>query len=947
MEYVIRDGERERNGSREIRVFVVSETWDVNVISDTGSDFLLPEASLSLTADVIRNCYDVDEGEEYQGDIASIEYDWKIADDNGNNFITISKGERENEITVAAKSLTGESAEAGYAQEIVQLDILIDGKVVATFDYPVTIANEYYKINAKEINSGMEIGASDTIEPSLELYQLGKEPETVTEDIRYRWKWDTDAVDIVDGDSKPLTEDDSIGAPPFTITRKGDWGTDLFLYAEMWNGENEEWEDVASCYYWLEDLDYSIWIDWDKIGGRDYIYTDEPEVTIPFNTENINDKTCDVNWYVTVDGEEENNDPIHNLIEEGRAFVSEDGNGIIIDGTGLLDGEAPLEVGQSIRVSAKVLVGDEVICESDEIWLEVCEPWEEYDISSDIYMLPKWDKWVSKTIGYHVNNGENPYGMDDEVQITKLTLITPNADEPSGEPVVEINDEDENGWNIHALTYGHAIIEAEYELYGKDGETDTKDINVWVNNDVWYLDIEPDTNTHEMLSEASMKLTAVIDRQCYDEENEHFQGDVSGVTYKWSIDYGEDAIALSGTEGEEITVTANPETDGRNVGITVTAFLGEEEVQSCFFDLYIRDTYYTLECDGVYKEPGTKVNVDDLNPKVIRYFIDEKGVHQTEEMEGYTFTADWNGHWTDVEFDLIEKVINDKEIELAKLEDDQFGTLWFEVYAEKDDTEVGAVGQITVCHHKWQENKKAPTCTEDGEIVRICEKCGYEERESIPATGHKWDEGTITTPATETSEGVKTYTCTVCGETRTESIPKLPVTQDKKPADSTAPTVPVAPVAPTTPAAPAAPTTGSVVEDQKSSDIYEVTGSSTVEYVKAKAAKAAVVVPASVTIDGKKYAVTSIAANAFRNNKKLKKVVIPAKITKIGKNAFLKCKNLKRVVIKSKKLKAKAIGKNAFKNISPKAVVKVPKGKVKAYQKILRAKGLGKKVRVK
>lgn len=35
---------------------------------------------------------------------------------------------------------------------------------------------------------------------------------------------------------------------------------------------------------------------------------------------------------------------------------------------------------------------------------------------------------------------------------------------------------------------------------------------------------------------------------------------------------------------------------------------------------------------------------------------------------------------------------------------------------------------------------------------------------------HTWDEGKITTPATANADGVKTYTCTECGETKTEAI---------------------------------------------------------------------------------------------------------------------------------------------------------------------------------
>ena len=51
----------------------------------------------------------------------------------------------------------------------------------------------------------------------------------------------------------------------------------------------------------------------------------------------------------------------------------------------------------------------------------------------------------------------------------------------------------------------------------------------------------------------------------------------------------------------------------------------------------------------------------------------------------------------------------------------------------------------------------------------------------MPATGHKWDEGKVTKEATETSEGIKTYTCTVCSETKTEAIPKLDPKPEPKP----------------------------------------------------------------------------------------------------------------------------------------------------------------------
>lgn len=40
---------------------------------------------------------------------------------------------------------------------------------------------------------------------------------------------------------------------------------------------------------------------------------------------------------------------------------------------------------------------------------------------------------------------------------------------------------------------------------------------------------------------------------------------------------------------------------------------------------------------------------------------------------------------------------------------------------------------------------------------------------------HTWNDGEITTPATETVDGIKTFTCTVCGRTKTESVEYVPV----------------------------------------------------------------------------------------------------------------------------------------------------------------------------
>ena len=87
-------------------------------------------------------------------------------------------------------------------------------------------------------------------------------------------------------------------------------------------------------------------------------------------------------------------------------------------------------------------------------------------------------------------------------------------------------------------------------------------------------------------------------------------------------------------------------------------------------------------------------------------------------------------------------------------------------------------------HTEVVKNAKDPTCTEKGYTGdTVCSVCGVTIKTGteIPAAGHKYDGGVVTVPATETTDGVKTFTCTVCGATYTEKIPAIGTDPDPKP----------------------------------------------------------------------------------------------------------------------------------------------------------------------
>lgn len=103
-------------------------------------------------------------------------------------------------------------------------------------------------------------------------------------------------------------------------------------------------------------------------------------------------------------------------------------------------------------------------------------------------------------------------------------------------------------------------------------------------------------------------------------------------------------------------------------------------------------------------------------------------------------------------------------------------------------------------------------------------------------------------------------------------------------------------------------------------------------------------IPATVKINGYTFNVTAIGDKAFNGCTKLKKVTIGSNVTTIGKQAFNGCKVLTSVTISSKVLKT--VGSSAFKEISSKAVIKVPAAKLSAYQKLLKGKGQKSSVKI-
>lgn len=305
------------------------------------------------------------------------------------------------------------------------------------------------------------------------------------------------------------------------------------------------------------------------------------------------------------------------------------------------------------------------------------------------------------------------------------------------------------------------------------------------------------------------------------------------------------------------------------------------------------------------------------------------------------------------------------------------------------------VASITckVCNNKVTETAQSvcttlqeATCQSEGEALYMVDfkNTAFSvqfEYGKLPRTGH-FLKKIERVEATATKEGnIEYYECTVCHKLFYDSTGSMEITDKSsiviQPSGVTPTSKPAETATPAETPKPSQVTPKPVdtsVRDT-SGAIYRVTSSDskkpTVEYKKTTAVVGgSVKIKSSVKVLGITYKITAIAANTFKNNKKITSVTVGSNVTSIGKsafekckklksitlsknvedigkNAFKNCKNLNTITIKSTKLDVDGVKKGAFSGIGKKVVVKVPKSKYSAYKKLLREKGLNKKVKIK
>ncbi len=84
--------------------------------------------------------------------------------------------------------------------------------------------------------------------------------------------------------------------------------------------------------------------------------------------------------------------------------------------------------------------------------------------------------------------------------------------------------------------------------------------------------------------------------------------------------------------------------------------------------------------------------------------------------------------------------------------------------------EIASLGHDIVSH-----SAKSPTCTEVGwNAYKTCTRCDYSTYQQIAEVGHSWDNGTVISQPTCSQNGVITFSCMVCNQTKIDDLAPLP-----------------------------------------------------------------------------------------------------------------------------------------------------------------------------
>ena len=254
----------------------------------------------------------------------------------------------------------------------------------------------------------------------------------------------------------------------------------------------------------------------------------------------------------------------------------------------------------------------------------------------------------------------------------------------------------------------------------------------------------------------------------------------------------------SGNIGDEVTViislTSNPGIAGFNADITydknnleLTDMSGNSGFGGSFMGNVIKSKFVWYNASNI-TSTGTFTT--------LKFKIKDTAKPNTYEI-GLSYSQ---GDMSNADGDDVTATIHAGKITVTC--NHTYGS-WEKNTAENHKHTCKVCGNVETAAHTWDAGKvtEAPTHTKEGTKTYTCTVCGETKTEKVEKlkehsygewtkhddkqhkhscvcgdtqyAAHTWDSGKVTKAPTHTKEGTKTYTCTVCGETKTEKVEKL------------------------------------------------------------------------------------------------------------------------------------------------------------------------------
>ena len=696
---------------------------------------------------------------------------------------------------------------------------------ICSREYDIELRSETYEIGLEQDTSGaaaydvwdpdLPAGLSQTILPVVRRVRAGEEPEEVTENVSFRLEWyEEDPAQqnafadftITDADGKVLShypdgEDGCVGRPPFTIVRHGNWQMNLEITACGTDEESGEEFEYGRMRLHTNNVNYPVALDSSSgRGGEDdtWFYLNEEEIKVtPDPSEELSqlmleypgEVDVELSWgiweydpdsdqFVLRPWKEYVCDADGEWSETGTDFSFEEGEwsaqtGLNLSGTMPERREEILHILNAnerggFEIRAVVRCGGEVL---DERLMHVELKWNEERLEDDdaatirgrdfYYDGGAASLYVEDTEHCSGNDTDDRPGTYYDVTITNIEIT--DGDENCLRP----ERGDDGTWYIRAEQEGSAQIT--YTYTGGPAGNGTATHTTWLHviPEYYYLVFEDaDGNEHDhvtLLPGESAPVGAVVYRHTFNEEKadagEENPYDIEKVsdallTFEYR-DYNGYTIELNETDGM-ITGLHPGDTDVR-VGVHVHGKIDGQlrEVwyteETLHTHVTIREGLLDLSEETLYLVPGQEISISELEERLAPHF----SIRSLAAPEGAPAQAEWI--W-------FENVDGRTQTFALALSDDPEDCRQFRV--------------LTAAENALEEAAGRGELSPDGTYTALVWTCMHDadgvfagDDLKVVIHEHVWDAGTVTEQPACTQAGVRTHTCSICGETKTETEP--------------------------------------------------------------------------------------------------------------------------------------------------------------------------------